>query len=204
MGGHQDDEAAIRAYVADQADEEVVHVEHAASEMVGPVRHEVWDVHCTDSRWWVVTNPTNLYDQGDFKSRDVVLTFHIGLALREAYLNERRVPVAPQPALLLLGSWRRWQQAFESYKSGDEAETFQAVGVRLRECLVSFVGESTDQAMVPDGTTPPKAADFKRWTELLANHLAPPRARRGCARTSRRWRARRGTSSTGSPTPRTQ
>jgi hypothetical protein len=103
MGGHQGDEAVIRAYVADQADEDVVHVEHAASEMVGPVRHEVWDVHCTDSRWWVVTNPTNLYDQADFKSRDVVLTFHIGLALRVAYLNERRVPVAPQPALLLPG-----------------------------------------------------------------------------------------------------
>jgi len=36
----------------------------------------------------------------------------------------------------LPGSWRRWQQAFEAYDSGDEAETFQSVGVRLRECLV--------------------------------------------------------------------
>jgi hypothetical protein len=90
--------------------ENVVHVEHAASEMVGPVRHEVWDVHCTDRRWWVVTNPTNPYHQAEFKSLDVVLTFHIGLALRAAYLNERRVPVAPQPALLLPGSWRRWQR----------------------------------------------------------------------------------------------
>jgi hypothetical protein len=26
--------------------------------------------------------------------------------------------------------------------------------VRLRECLVSFVGEATDQAMVPDRATP--------------------------------------------------
>jgi hypothetical protein len=38
---------------------------------------------------------------------------------------------------------------------------------------VSFVGESTDQAMVPDATTLPKVADFKGWTELLADHLAP-------------------------------
>jgi hypothetical protein len=59
MGDHQDDEAAIRAYVAERADQDVVHVEHAASEMVGPVRHEVWDVGCTNSRWWVVTNPTS-------------------------------------------------------------------------------------------------------------------------------------------------
>ena len=33
---------------------------------------------------------------------------------------------------------RRWQQAFEAYDAGDEAEAFQTVGVRLRECLVSI------------------------------------------------------------------
>jgi len=37
------------------------------------------------------------------------------------------------------------------YDSGDEAETFQAVGVRLRECLISFVGETTDDGLVPEG-----------------------------------------------------
>jgi hypothetical protein len=80
-----------------------------------------------------VTNPTNLYAQRDFKSRDVVLTFHLGLALRLTYLNDRRIPVAPDPATLLPGSWRRWQQALAAYETGDEAENFQAVGVRLRE-----------------------------------------------------------------------
>jgi hypothetical protein len=56
----------------------------------------------------------------------VVLTFHIGLELRLEYARGREVPVAPGPAELLPGSWRRWQQAFEAYDSGDEAETFQA------------------------------------------------------------------------------
>jgi len=162
----------IQAYVEGQARETVVHLEKAASEMVGPVRHDIWDVHCADSRWWVVTNPTNLYTQADFKSRDVVLTFHIGLALRMEYGRERDVPVAPEPASLLPGSWRRWQQAFEAYDSGDEAENFQAVGVRLRECLVSFVGETRSGDLVPAGQTPPKSSDFKGWTELLATHLA--------------------------------
>jgi hypothetical protein len=46
---------AIRAYVETQAHEEVVHLEKAASELVGPVRHDIWDVHCIDSRWWVIT-----------------------------------------------------------------------------------------------------------------------------------------------------
>jgi hypothetical protein len=162
----------IRAYVEDQAHEAVIHLEKAASERVGPVRHDIWDVHCPESRWWVVTNPTNLYDQTDFKSRDVVLTFHIGLMLRVECAQEREVPVTPESGELLPGSWRRWRQAFEAYDSGDEAEAFQAVGVRLRECLVSFIGETRDDELVPDGHTPPKASDFKGWTDLLANGLA--------------------------------
>jgi hypothetical protein len=44
--------------------------------------------------------------------------------------------------------------------------------VRLRECLVSFVGETTNPEMVPEGQDPPKQADFKGWTERLANTLA--------------------------------
>jgi hypothetical protein len=163
---------AIRAYVEGQAHEEVVHLEKAASELVGPVRHDIWDVHCTDSRWWVITEPTNLYSQEDFKSRDVALTFHIGIAIRVSYQRERKVPVKPGSAYLLPGSWRRWEQAFEAYDSGDEAENFQAVGVRLRECLVSFIGETANDEMVAEGQEPPKQSDFKGWTELLANTLA--------------------------------
>ncbi len=163
---------AIRNYVEDQAHEQVIHLEKAASELVGPVRHDIWDVHCTDSRWWVITEPVNLYSQEDFKSRDVALTFHVGLSLRVSYLHDRRVPVAPEPTVMLAGSWRRWEQAFEAYDAGDEAEDFQAVGVRLRECLVSFIGETTSDELVPIGQSAPKAADFKAWTELLANRLA--------------------------------
>lgn len=100
------------------------------------------------------------------------MTFYVGLALRVTYLNERRVPVAPGPAALLPGSWRRWQQAFEALENGEEAEAFQAVGVRLRACLASFIDEAAGDELVPDGDTPPKAADFKSWTELLATHLA--------------------------------
>ena len=80
--------------------------------------------------------------------------------------------VAPESADLLPGSWRRWQQAFEAYDSGDEAENFQAVGVRLRECLVSFIGETCTDDLVPSGKAPPQQGNFKGWTELLANRLA--------------------------------
>lgn len=162
----------IRAYAERQAGEPVVHLEKVASELVGAVRHEIWDVHCPHSRWWVVTSPTNLYDQADFKSRDVVLTFHVGLMIRVQHAQQREVPVTTSSALLLPGSWRRWQQAFEAYDGGDEAEAFQAVGVRLRECLVSFVAETRDDVLVPSGQSAPKAGDFKGWTELVVNRLA--------------------------------
>jgi hypothetical protein len=131
---------AIKAYVEGQAGEPVVHLEKAASQRVGPVRRAIWDVHCTDSRWWVVTEPTNLYDQADFKSRDVAPTFHLGLALRVSYLSDRKVPVRPESADLLPGSWRCWEQVFEPYETGDEAENFQAVGVRLRESRSLWIG----------------------------------------------------------------
>ncbi|MFJ3247885.1 hypothetical protein [Streptomyces sp. NPDC086782] len=147
-------------------------MEKVASEMVGPARHDIWDVHCEDSRWWVVTNATYLYSQQDFKSRDVVLTFHVGLMMRMAHLQDREVPFTPEATDLLPGSWRRWEQAFTAYDGGDEAEDFQAVGVRLRECLVSFIGETSSDDLVPDGKERPKNADFRSWSELLANRLA--------------------------------
>lgn len=163
---------AIRAYVEDQAHEQVVHLEKAASELVGPVRHDIWDVHCTDRRWWVITEPTNLYSQEDFKSRDVALTFHIGLALRVSYLHDKRIPVELPAADLLPGTWRRWEQAFEQLESGDETENFQAVGMRLRECLISFIAETADDDLVPVGDEPPQRANFRSWSDLLASALA--------------------------------
>lgn len=77
------------------------------------------------------------------------------------------------PAELLSGAWRRWQQAFESFDEGDEAENFQAVGVRLRECLLSFVGEARSDAVLPTDGPTPKASDFKGWADVIANYLAP-------------------------------
>ena len=39
---------AVRSYVEREAHEQVIHLEKAASELVGPVRHDIWDVHCID------------------------------------------------------------------------------------------------------------------------------------------------------------
>lgn len=142
-----------------------------AAERVGSVPHDIWDVHCANSRWWAVTNPLNLYSQDDFKSRDVVLTFHVGLALRIA--SQSQVPITPNAADLLPSALRRWEQAVGALNAAREAEDFQAVGVRLRECLVSFASEIANEDLVPDGAAAPKRADVVGWTNLLADELAP-------------------------------
>lgn len=161
----------VLAYLAGQLDDEpVVHLETVAVERVGAVVYDVWDAHCRDSRWWVVSNPLNLYSQEDFKSRDVVLTFHIGLAVRVA--SQDRVPVTDTAAALLPTAWRQWEQAAEAMATSREAEDFQAVGVRLRECLVSYTSEVANDDLVPAGTEPPKGADVVGWTNLLAQQLA--------------------------------
>jgi hypothetical protein len=49
MAADEHGEETIRDYVELQAGEQVVHVEKAASERVGPVRHDIWDVHCESS-----------------------------------------------------------------------------------------------------------------------------------------------------------
>ncbi|WP_392467018.1 hypothetical protein ACF3NS_14815 [Arsenicicoccus cauae] len=197
MRATKQEKDAVRAYVEDQAHEDVVHLEKAASELVGPVRHDIWDVHCAKTRWWVVTNPTNLYDQGDFKSRDVVLTFHVGLTLRVQYAQEREVPVAPGVAVLLPGSWRRWEQAFEAYDSGDEAENLQSVGcgcgsVWCRSSVRSGRTTSCRRAR------PRQRVRTSRVGQTCSpTHWRRANPRRGCARTSRSCRSRRGSTSTG-------
>ncbi len=162
----------IRIYAENQSHEEIVHLEKVGSEVVGLNRHDIWDVHCPKSRWWVVTNMTNLYNQTDFKSRDVVLTFHVGLMARIMHRQSRTPDIAPDPAALLAGSWRRWEQAAEAYDGVEEAETYQAVGMRLRECLVSFLEETCGPSLVPAGGKVPVDGDFRGWTALLANALA--------------------------------
>lgn len=163
-------DTVLAHFEAQVGDDPVVHLEKVAVERVGAVVHDIWDVHCRDSRWWAVSDPLNLYSQEDFKSRDVVLTFHVGLAVRLA--SREQIPITGTAAALLPTAWRLWEQAVEALTTGREAEDFQAVGVRLRECLVSYAAEIADDDLVPEGTEPPKGADVVGWTNLLAQRLA--------------------------------
>ncbi|NOG74168.1 hypothetical protein [Roseicella sp. DB1501] len=166
-----DDVDAIASYVEWQAKgETVVHAEKVLTEHVLGAKHECWDVRTDKERWWVITGATNLYSQRLFPSLDYTLTFHVGLMARMAARHEPGVEEAEQ--LLFPAAWRRWEQAGEVLDEAEEAEDFQSVGMRCRECLVAMVRALGDPSMVPEGTDPPQRANVVAWCGLIAEHVA--------------------------------
>ena len=163
----------IKDYVEWQAhgEEEVLHTEKVASERVFGREYDVWDVHTDKERWWVITNPTNLYSQRLMPSLDYTLSFHIGLMARVQARREPEGSEAEQEFLVVTN--RKLVQASEAFDRADEAEEFQAVGMRCRECLLVLIRELTQDSDLAKGDDLPKAADFPAWNERIANAIAP-------------------------------
>ena len=84
----------------------------------------------------------------------------------------------------LAAAWRRWSQAAEALERADEAEEFQAVGMRCRESFLAMVRAMANKTMVPAGHMPPKTSDF---IHLLQGIALP-----GFAATSRTLRKQHG------------
>lgn len=166
---------AIVQYFDSQArgDEHVEHAERVASERVLSTTYDVWDVHTDQGRWWVITNPTNLYSQDDFKSMDYALSFHIGVTMRVMHASHREPPGGEVERERFKTTWRKWSQAADAMDRASEPEAFQAIGMQCREALLNFIKESTTDEMVPGGSESPKKGDFIQWSDLLANHIAP-------------------------------
>jgi hypothetical protein len=156
--------------------EKVLHAEKIASERVLGTDYDVWDVH-TDAndpnkaRWWVITNPTNLYSQSLMPSLDYTLSFHIGLMARVGAANRPQGSEAEQA--FIPTTTRYLVQAHDAFDAADEAADFQAVGMRCRETLLTLVREISEHGNVPVGDQAvPKIGDFVGWSNLVANHIA--------------------------------
>ena len=91
-------------------------------------RHDVWDIHTNKDRWWVITNPTNLYPHDQFPNMDLAVTFHVGLCLRiprgeKQKLSELSVePFAECHQYLPVASGAQ--------SEAEEISDFQSVGMR--------------------------------------------------------------------------
>jgi hypothetical protein len=169
---------AIEEYFVAESPEGTVvyHSEKVASERVYGEKHDVWDVHSSEGRWWVITNPTNLYPHDDSQvtpSMDRALAIHIGLMARVMARQSKQAPVDEDERQVASQAWRKYEQAADALDNADEAEDFQAVGMRLREALIVFAQEVGTPEMVPDGEPEPQKANFKAWAALIARHVAP-------------------------------
>jgi len=54
----------------------------------------------------------------------------------------------------------------------EEAEEFQAVGVRCRECLIQLVRSIGKPEMIPEGQETPQRSNVIGWSEHIANAVA--------------------------------
>src|SRR6266849_3010967 len=89
-------ERDVIGYLAGQApDEKVEHLEKVRTEHFWDVEIDCWDVWTDKTRWWVLTNPTNLYSQETFQSLDYTISFHVGIRVR--MMSRREGPDADMP-----------------------------------------------------------------------------------------------------------
>ena len=164
----QDEIDSVRSYMEWQApDLTVEFVQKVYCEQVLSHRHDVWDVHTNKDRWWIITNPTNLYSQEQFPNMDLALTFHVGLCLRVPRSDRQGVsdvPIEPFAECV-----RCIEEASEAVRYAEEVADYQSIGVRCREALLAFTNVA--QVMLPwigDGEAP-KRADFKGWVDHVCN-----------------------------------
>ncbi len=139
--------------------EKVKRAEKVSSERIYDLNHEVWDVETDKDRYWVITEPTNLYSHSDFPSMDYALSFHIGLMSRMS--ASQHTNASDEDVYRTPKTWRQWEQAHEALEMAEEAEDFQAVGVRCREVLITLVEELETNKLIKDKNSDIKNADVK-------------------------------------------
>lgn len=157
----------------EREEELVQHAEKIKSERVTGRDYSVWDVHTNLNRWWVITNPTNLYSQILMPSLDYTLSFHIGLMARvEA---QREIAGEDELHTFLSKTQRKIYQAQLSFDEADEIEDFQAIGLQCREAMTSFIIEITATGLFDELADPPKRGDFLAWSEHVIGARAAGR-----------------------------
>lgn len=165
----------IGYYLSQSPDAEVKFLQKVYSEAIMGHRHDVWDVHASDGRWWVITNPTNLYSQDQFPNMDLAVTFHMGLCLRIPRTRRQRKSaqnIRPFESVLT-----KLQEASEALTQAMNEADYQAVGMRSREALLAFARTANGVIKWTAGT-PPKLEKFLDWNELFCTELLRQENRR--------------------------
>jgi hypothetical protein len=179
------EEKFIRSYVETESrnaddpsdpDTKVTLVQKVSSYRLMGTDYDVYDVHMPKKRWWVITEPTNLYSQETFPNYDVAFSFHIGLMLR--VMNRERVEIEEEKAEEVGAAWRRYEAAVAAMDSAREAEDYQGVAIKCREALLAFGREHQEAEWLTLPEVKCKVNDFKGWAKLYAQELSTGRMRR--------------------------
>lgn len=155
-------------YILQSPGARVNSVQKIYSEIVAGHKHDVWDLHASDGRWWIITNPTNLYSQEQFPNMDVAVTFHLGLCIRIPRTQKQNA--SDQIIRPFATAYTKPQEVDDALVQAQNVADYQAIGMRCRETLLSFVGAAQDVATWYEGETP-KRADFRGWTDLITNTI---------------------------------
>ena len=165
----EEKDSVIEYYLWQSKDATVTFVQKVYSESVMGHAHDVWDVHASDGRWWIITNPTNLYSQDQFPSMDLAVTFHMGLVLRIPRGERVGFDVAQV---------RPFTDVFQAISDCDDAlaqagdpGAYRAIGVRCREVLLSFVHAFQDAS--EDRENMPQRSNFVAWIDLIYDEIQP-------------------------------
>jgi hypothetical protein len=164
-------EPDIANYVEGQCrgEETAQHVEKIKTSIVLGEQYDMWDVTTDKNRYWVITNLTNLYSKEHFPSLDYTLSFHVGLMAR-VRSNQSRLSNEMSPFVEV---FRRQEQAHERLDEAVEAEELQAVGMLLRESLLSLAGAARRRIELSPDVERPQDSNFIAWSALLIDYLCP-------------------------------
>ena len=122
----------------------------------------------------MITPPTNLYSQDQIRSMEIALSFHIGLMSRMMARDSVRFEQNSSRSWVL-EVMRRLETASDNLDRAKEVEDVQAVGMRLRESLLTLTDRlrSLDLQMPQAVELPQQDGNFKGWAEVYAGILAP-------------------------------
>ena len=154
-------------YLSQSPDAAIKFLQKVYSESIIGHKHDVWDVHASDGRWWVITNPTNLYSQDQFPNMDYAVTLHMGLCLR--------IPRTDQPSRRTdshVGTFAgilNEMHTFPDYLGQSRTlADYQSLGVKCRELLLKFISLAQDIIVWPVEDQPQRA-NFRAWSEIIFN-----------------------------------
>lgn len=161
----EDKNEIIDYYLSQSQNAKVKFTQKVYAEAILGHIHDIWDVHATDGRWWVITNPTNLYSQDQFPNMDLAMTFHVGLCLRIP--RNGRENQDTSKLILFNGVLQAISDCDDALTQANDEGAYRAIGVRCRENLLAFV-HATQKAF-DWGENTPKKSDFVAWTDLICN-----------------------------------